>query len=161
MLADAAFWALIGLIGFFAIVIYMKVPGAIGTALDGRAKAISDELDQARKLREDAEALLADYKRRALEAEAEAAQIVDQARREAEALTGEAKRRLEEYVTARTKVAEQKIAQAEHQAVQDVKALSADVAVAAAQSLLSARMKGDAAASLVEKAIADVKAKLN
>jgi F-type H+-transporting ATPase subunit b len=161
MFADPAFWALVALVLFFALIIYLKVPGTLGSALDGRANAIRAELDEAKKLREEAEALLADYKRRAAEAEGEAAQIVDQARREALALTGEARKRLEDYVAGRTKLAEDKIAQAEQQAVQEVRALSADVAVAAAQTLLAARVKGDAAAALVEKAIGDVRSKLN
>jgi F-type H+-transporting ATPase subunit b len=161
MFADAAFWALAGLVLFFALIVYMKVPGMIGSSLDQRADAIRGELEQARKLREEAEALLADYKQRAAEAEGEAASIVDHAKREAEALTVEARRRMEEYVTSRTRLAEQKIAQAEQQAVQEVRALSADVAVAAAEKLLAARVKGETAAALVEKAIGDVKAKLN
>jgi F-type H+-transporting ATPase subunit b len=161
MFADAAFWALVGLVLFLALVIYLKVPGMLGGALDGRAKAIGDELAAAKRLREEAEALLADYKRRAAEAEGEAAQIVEQAKREAAALSVEAKHRLEEYVASRTRLAEEKIAQAEHQAVQDVKALSADVAVAAAGKLLATLVKGEAAAALVEKTIGDVKAKLD
>jgi F-type H+-transporting ATPase subunit b len=161
MFADAAFWALAGLVLFFALIVYMKVPGMVGASLDQRADAIRGELEQARKLREEAEALLADYKRRAAEAEGEAAAIVEQAKREAEALTVEARRRMEDYVASRTRLAEQKIAQAEQQAVQEVRSLSADVAVAAAEKLLAARVKGETAAALVEKAIGDVKAKLN
>lgn len=161
MLSDATFWALVGLILFFALIIYLKVPRQLGGALDRRAEAIRGELDQARKLREEAETLLADYKRRAVEATNEASAIVDQARREAEALTAEAKQRMEEYVASRTRLAEQKIAQAEHQAVQEVRALSADVAVAAAEKILAAKVKGEAAAALVEQAISDVRSKLN
>jgi F-type H+-transporting ATPase subunit b len=161
MLSDATFWALVGLILFFGLVLYLRVPRQIGGALDRRAEAIRGELEQARKLREEAEALLADYKRRAAEAVNEAAAIVDQAKREAEALTAEAKQRMVEYVASRTRIAEQKIAQAEQQALQEVRALSADVAVAAAEKILAAKVKGEAAAALVEKAIADVRSKLN
>ena len=161
MLSDATFWALVGLILFFALIVYLKVPRQIGGSLDQRADAIRGELEQARKLREEAEALLADYKRRAVEAGNEAAAIVDQARREAEALAVEARQRMEDYVSSRTRLAEQKIAQAEQQAVQEVRALSADVAVAAAEKILAARVKGDAAAALIETAIDEVKAKLN
>ena len=161
MLADATFWALVGLVLFFALLVYLKVPGMIASSLDKRAEAIRDELEVARKLREEAEALLADYKRRAGEAEGEAASIVEHAKREAEALTVEARRRMEDYVVSRTRLAEQKIAQAETQAVQEVRALSADVAIAAAEKLLAARVKGETAAGLVEKAIGDVRAKLN
>jgi F-type H+-transporting ATPase subunit b len=161
MLEDATFWALVGLVLFFALIVYLKVPGMIGSGLDQRAQAIRDELEVARKLREEAEALLADYQRRAGEAEGEAVAIVEHAKREAEALTVEARRKMEDYVTSRTRLAEQKIAQAEQQAVQEVRALSADVAVAAAEKLLAARVKGETAAGLVEKAIGDVRAKLN
>jgi len=161
VLADPAFWALVGLVAFFGVIVYLKVPGVVSSSLDKRAEAIRSELDQARKLREEAEALLADYKRRAAEAEGEATAIVDQAKREADALTVEAKRRMEEYVASRTRLAEQKIAQAEVQAVQEVRALSADVAVAAAEKLLAVRVKGEAAATLIDKAIGDVKAKLH
>jgi F-type H+-transporting ATPase subunit b len=161
VLEDPAFWALVGLVLFFALIIYMKVPGAIGTALDSRAAAIRDELADAKRLREDAEKLLADFQRKAQEAQREAASIVDQAKREADALTVEAKRRLEEYVASRTKLAGEKIAQAEAQALQDVKALSADVAIAAAERILAERVKGGAGAPLVDQTIADVKAKLN
>jgi F-type H+-transporting ATPase subunit b len=161
MLSDATFWALVGLILFFGLVLYLRVPRQIGGALDRRAEAIRGELEQARKLREEAEALLADYKRRAAEAVNEASAIVDQAKREAEALTAEAKQRMVEYVASRTRIAEQKIAQAEQQALQEVRALSADVAVAAAEKILAAKVKGEAAAALVEKAIADVRSKLN
>ena len=161
MLSDATFWALVGLILFFALIVYLKVPRQIGGSLDQRADAIRSELEQARKLREEAEELLADYKRRAVEAGNEAAAIVDQARREAEALAVEAKQRMEDYVAGRTRLAEQKIAQAEQQAVQEVRALSADIAVAAAEKILAARVKGDAAAGLIETAIGEVKAKLN
>jgi F-type H+-transporting ATPase subunit b len=79
MLSDATFWALVGLILFFGLVLYLRVPRQIGGALDRRAEAIRGELEQARKLREEAEALLADYKRRAAEAVNEASAIVDQA----------------------------------------------------------------------------------
>src|SRR5690242_9344887 len=111
----------------------MKVPGTLAGSLDKRAEGIRKELDEAKRLRVEAEALLAEYQRKAKEAAAEASQIIDQAKREAEALGVEAKKRIEEYVAGRTKMAEQKIAQAETQAVQEVRALSADVAIAAAE----------------------------
>jgi F-type H+-transporting ATPase subunit b len=158
---DAPFWALVALIIFFAIIIYMKVPKTVAGSLDKRAAGIRNELDEARRLREEAEALLSQYQRKAKEAEAEAAGIIEQAKREADALAGEARQRMEDYVASRTKMAEQKIAQAEAQAVQEVRALSADVAVDAAQRILAAKTKGEAGAALIEKSIADVKAKLH
>ena len=112
MAFDATFFALVGLILFFVLIIYLKVPGTVAGGLDRRADAIRKELDEAKRLRLEAEALLAEYQRKAKEATAEAAGIIDQAKREAEALGAEAKKRMEDYVAGRTKMAEQKIAQA-------------------------------------------------
>jgi F-type H+-transporting ATPase subunit b len=158
---DAPFWALVGLLIFFAIVIYLRVPRQVAGALDNRATAISKELEEAKRLREEAEALLAEYQRKAREATAEAEQIVDQARREAEALASEAKKRMEDYVQTRTRQAEVKIAQAEAQAIQEVRSLSADVAIAAAERILTDKVKGPTGEQLLSRAIADVRGKLN
>jgi F-type H+-transporting ATPase subunit b len=158
---DAAFWALIGLILFFAILIYLKVPGTVAGALDKRAAGIRNELDEARRLREEAQAVLAEYQRKAKDATAEAGEIIEQAKREAEALGAEARQKMADYVASRTRMAEQKIAQAEAQALQEVKALSADVAIAAAEKVLAAKIKGEAAETLIKRSIADVRGKLN
>ncbi|MCX5497486.1 F0F1 ATP synthase subunit B [Kaistia dalseonensis] len=158
---DATFYALVGLILFFVLLGYLGVHKMLGKALDGRASAIAKELDEAKRLREEAGAVLAEYKKKARDAEVEAQTIVDQARREAAALADEAKTRMEDYVTRRTKMAEDKIAQAEHQAIQEVKALSADISIAAAEKILSARLKGQAGSDLVASSIADVKNRLN
>ena len=161
MLEDATFWALVGLILFFALIIYMKVPAKLTGALDNRAETIRTELEQARKLREEAQALLAEYQRKAREAEAEVEEIIDQAKLEAEAFGIDARKRVEDYVASRTKMAEAKIAQAEAQAIREVRSLSADVAIGAAQRILSARARGAAAEGLIKQAIDDVKAKLH
>ena len=158
---DAPFWALVSLVLFFAVVIYMKVPGTLGSGLDKRATTIRNELEQAKKLRQEAEALLQEYQRKAKSAETEAAGIIEQAKREAVALAAEGKRRIEEYVESRTRLAETKIAQAEQQALQEVRALSADLAVAAAEKLLGERVQGEGGTALVARSIADVKTKLN
>jgi len=158
---DAPFWALLALLIFFAIVLYLRVPRSLAGSLDKRAAAISEELAAARRLREEAEALLAEYRRKALNAETEAAQIIDQARREAEALAEEGRQRVEDYVAGRTRLAEQKIAQAEAQAIQEVRALSADIAIAAAQRILTEKMKGGTGEALIDRSIADVRTRLN
>ncbi len=158
---DATFFALIGLILFFALMIYLKVPGTLAGALDKRAAGIKNELDEARRLREEAQAVLAEYQRKASDAATEAGEIIEQAKREAEALGAEARQKMEDYVASRTRMAEQKIAQAEAQAIQEVKALSADVAIAAAEKILAAKIKGEAAETLIKRSIADVRGKLN
>jgi F0F1-type ATP synthase membrane subunit b/b' len=96
---DATFWALVGLVIFLGIVVYVKVPGMIAKALDKRADKIRNELEEARKLREEAQALLAEYQKKRKEAEKEAAEIVSgQARGRSD--HREAKQKTEEYVAA-------------------------------------------------------------
>ncbi|MBN9431256.1 MAG: F0F1 ATP synthase subunit B [Bosea sp.] len=158
---DATFFALVGLVLFLLLLIYLGVHKTMAKALDNRAASIAKELDEAKRLREEAAQLLAEYQKKARDAEVEARGIVDQASREAAALAEEAKARMEDYVTRRTKMAEDKITQAETVALQEVRSLSADVAIAAAEKILSAKLKGEAAAGLVEKAIGEVRSRLN
>ncbi len=157
---DASFWSLIGLILFLALLAYLKVPGMITGSLDDRAKRISDELDEARKLREEAQALLAEYQRKQRDAEQEAADIVAQAEASAERMSADAKQALEELIARRTKMAETKIAQAEAQAMQDVRAAAADAAVAAAERILAAKVTGKAADTQVASSIAEIKSRM-
>lgn len=158
---DATFWAFVSLVLFLALIVYLKVPGKIGSALDKRADTISKELDEARRLREEAQALLAEYQRKRREAEDEAAAIVAEAKLEAERLTTEANAALEEMIERRTKAAERKIEQAEGQAIAEVRARATDLAVAAAREILGNTVKGDVANDLLGKSIDEVKARLN
>lgn len=161
MLEDATFWALVGLILFLLLIVYLKVPGKLTASLDNRAETIRTELEQARRLREEAQALLAEYQRKAREADAEVEEIIDQAKREADAFGADARKRVEDYVASRTKMAEGKIAQAEAQALREVRSLSADVAIAAAQRILTARTRGAVAEGLITQSIGDVQSKLH
>jgi F-type H+-transporting ATPase subunit b len=158
---DATFWALVGLVLFLGVVVYMKVPGQVGRSLDQRAERIRGELNEARRLREEAQELLAEYQRRRKAAEAEAAGILDQARTEAAQLAAEAARKTGEFVARRTAMAEQKIAQAEAQAVAEVRANAVDLAVAAAGRLIASRMTGATADEQIDKSIAEIKSRLN
>ena len=130
-------------------------------SLDERAGRIKAELDEARKLKDEAAALLAEYQRKREQAEGEAQEIIAGARAEAERLAVEAKAKIEEFVARRTKMAETKIAQAEAQALADVRGAAADAAVAAAEKILSEETKGKLAAELIAKGIDDVRKKLN
>lgn len=159
--AWATFWVFLGLLVFLAILVYMKIPGKLAAALDQRADKIRQELEEARKLREEAEALLADYKKKTSNAQAEADAIIAQAQREAEALSAEAKTRIEDYVARRTKAVEQRIAQAETQAVAEVRSRAIDVAAAAATQILSERAKGAGGDELVSRSIEQVRKSLN
>jgi F-type H+-transporting ATPase subunit b len=155
------FWVLISFLLFMAVLIWKGVPGLIGKALDQRAAGIRAELDDARRLREEAQQLLADYQRKTREAEDEAKSIVETAKREAEMLASETRKALAEQVARRAKAAEEKIARAEAQAVSDVRAAAVDLAVKASESVLKAKLAGEGAASLTDAAIRDLKSKLN
>ncbi|ESY69894.1 F0F1 ATP synthase subunit B [Mesorhizobium sp. B283B1A] len=157
----ATLWATIALVIFLAIAVYIKVPRLIAKALDARAMRISSELDEARKLREEAQQLLSQYQRKRKEAEQEAADIVAAAKREADLLAAEAHKKTEDYVTRRTALAEQKIGQAERDAISEVRASAVDIAVEAARALLAAKVDVKAGADLFKASLADVKAKLN
>jgi F-type H+-transporting ATPase subunit b len=137
----ATFWAFMALLVFLGLLVYLKLPGRIVAALDDRSNKIRTQLEDARRLREEAQALLADYQRRRSEAESEAEAIVSQARREADALTEEARIRMQDFVTRRTKAVEDRIAQAEAQAVSEVRNRAVDVATAAAARILGNRRR--------------------
>ncbi|MEW6634937.1 MAG: F0F1 ATP synthase subunit B [Pseudomonadota bacterium] len=157
----ATLWAAIALVIFLGAIIYLKVPGMLAKSLDARAAKISNELDEARKLREEAQQLLGQYQQKRKEAEKEAADIVAAAKREAEQLAAEAAKKTEDYVARRTALAEQKISQAEREAVSEVRASAVDIAVEAARALLGAKVDAKAGADLFKSALDDVKAKLN
>jgi F-type H+-transporting ATPase subunit b len=157
----ATLWAAIALFIFLGAVIYLKVPAMLTKSLDARAAKISGELEEARKLREEAQQLLGQYQQKRKEAEKEAADIVAAAKREAELLASEAHKKTEDYVARRTALAEQKISQAEREAVSEVRASAVDIAVEAARALLAAKVDAKAGADLFKSALNDVKAKLN
>ena len=157
---DATFFALVALIIFLGVVIYFKAPQMLTGSLDKRAARIADELEEARKLREEAQALLAEYQRKQRDAEKEAADIIAAAETNAARMTEEAKLGLEDLIARRTKMAETKIAQAEAQALQDVRSIAADAAISAAERILSAKMSGKAADSQISDSIAEVKSRL-
>jgi F-type H+-transporting ATPase subunit b len=159
--ATPEFWVAVGFAIFVGVLIYVGVPAMMTRSLDDRAKRIQAELDEARRLREEAQGLLADYQRKQREAEGEAEAIIVSAKAEAERIAAEAKVRTEEFVARRTKMAETKIAQAEAQAVADVRAAAAEAAVTAAETILTQSVKGKVADDLLARGITDVKAKLN
>ena len=158
---DATFFATVGLFLFFALVIFLKVPGKLGKALDERAAKIEAELGEAKRLREEATLLLAEYQKKRKDAEAEAAGIVAAAEREAAALTAEARQKTEEFVTRRNALTEQKIKQAETEAVNAVRAAAVDLAVAAAEKVLSGKADAGVQADLFKTALGEVSARLN
>jgi F-type H+-transporting ATPase subunit b len=161
MLQMAEFWVAIAFLAFVVILLWFRVPRMITKALDERAQAIAKELDEARRLREEAQALLADYQRKHRNVGSEADSIVEVARREAEALARETRAGLKEQLERRTRMAEEKIARAESQAVDEVRASAIDMAVAAAEKILREKMAESGAAALVDQSIRDLKGRLN
>ena len=157
----ATLWATIALFIFFGIIAYLKVPGMITKSLDQRAAKIRSELDEARRLREEAHQLLAEYQKKRQAAEQEAAEIVAAAKREAEGLVEDAHKKTEEYVVRRTALAEQKIGQAEREAVAEVRSIAVDVATEAARSVLAGKLDEQASAKLFQDSLQAVQSKLN
>jgi len=158
---DAEFWVAASFFIFIGILVYVGVHKKIAEALDHRRDRIKAELDEARRLREEAQALLAHYRQKQKEAEGEAAAILTSAKADAERMTTEAEAKMSEFVARRTKMAEAKIAQAESQALADVRAAAADAAVTAAERILKDTAKGNLADDLLASGIEDVKNKLN
>jgi len=141
--------------------VYMGVPKTVLKALDHRAERIKAELDEARRLQEEAASVLEQYKARRASAEREAQDIVAAAKAEAERIASDAKAKMEDFVARRTKTAEAKIALAEAQALADVRAAAANAAVTAASAILSQSVKGEVAENLLSKGIAEIRDKLN
>lgn len=161
MLMTAEFWVAVAFVMFGVVVVYAGAHKTILSSLDGRAARIRSELEDAARLKQEAAALLAEYKKKTANAEQEAAAIIEGAKADAERLAAEAHAKLEEFVARRTKMAEAKIAQAETQALADVRSIAADVAASAAERVMALAAKGALADQLIARGIDDVKKKLN
>jgi F-type H+-transporting ATPase subunit b len=161
MFTEPETWVAIAFVILMAVFGYLGIHRTVLKALDHRGERIKAELDDARRLKEEAAKLLGEYKSRRASAEREAEEIIANARAEAERIAAEAKTKMEDFVARRTKTAEGKIALAEAQAVADVRAAAANAAVAAASTILSQSVKGSVADDLLAKGIAEVRAKLN
>ncbi|MQB43989.1 F0F1 ATP synthase subunit B [Rhizobium sp. ICMP 5592] len=158
---DETFFAFVALLLFIGLVVYLKVPGMMAKSLDDRADQIRNELAEAKRLREEAQHLLAEYQRKRKEAEADAANIVAAAEREAEMLTTEARKKTEEFVANRTTLSEQKIKQAEADAMKAVRSAAVDLAIAAAEAVLAKKAGGKVQSELFNTAVSEVKTRLN
>ena len=158
---EAEFWVAVSTILFFAILIYAGAHRMILDALDARRAKIEADLGEAARLKEEAAKLVAVYREKQKAAEGEAEAMIANARAEAERYAADAKLKMDEFVARRTKMAETKIAQAEAQAIADVRAAAADVATAAAGTVLADLAKGAAGEKLIASGIAEVKARLN
>ena len=158
---EAEFWVAAAFVIFLGVLGYFGAHKLLLSGIDERRERIKSELDEARRLKSEAEALLAQYKRKQQDAEREAQAIVASAKTEAERLAAEAETKLEEFVARRAKIAENKIAQAEAQALAEVRSAAADAAVATAERILARTVDEKLADDLIRQGIGDVEGKLN
>jgi F-type H+-transporting ATPase subunit b len=158
---EAEFWVAVAFVIFIGVLAYFGVHRLLLKGIDDRRGRIRSELDEARRLKAEAQALFATYQRKQQEAEHEAQAIIASAKAEAERLAAEAETKVQDFVARHTKMAESKIAQAEAQALADVRAAAAEAAAAAAETILSRTVKDKVADDLVTKGIAEAKGKLN
>lgn len=161
LFADPEFWVAVAFVTFLGLAAWFGAFKALVNGLDQRGQRIAAELAEAKRLREEAQTLLASYEKRRLEAEGEAAAIIAQAKVDAERLAKEAEEKLADFVVRRQKTAEQKIAQAEAEAMSEVRGAAAEAAIRASEAILRVRSKGAAGAGLLKKSLDEVKSKLN
>ena len=159
-LGDPTTWVFIAVVIFLLSLLYFGIHKKIAGALDARADAIRNELDQARRLREEAQALLASYQRKQKEAEAQAEEIVKQARSDAENMATQARKDLAERLERRAAQAEAKIANAEAQALGEVKAKAADLAMDAAENILRTKISAAEKSKFIQDGIKQMGATL-
>lgn len=151
---DATVWVSISMAVFLAILVWKKVPGLLVGGLDRQIAEIRQRLDEAKRLRAEAEALRAEYAAKIASAEKDAEAMLGHAREEAAELTAKAERDAAELVERRTRMAEDKIAAAERQALAEVRAKAADAAARAAAALIAERHNATADKALVDRTIA-------
>ena len=159
-LSDPEFWVAVGTAILLIFLFYKRVPHASATSLDSRAAAIAHEIEEARRLRSEAEALFAQYRQKQAAAESEAQSILAEARAEAERYAAEARVAASAQIARRAKQAEDKIAQAEAHALADIRAVAANTAVAAAEKLIARKLDDNRATDLVKRSIAEIQGRL-
>lgn len=160
MLADPRFWVAVSFFIFFGLT-YKKIARFAFSALDNRSARIKSELDEARRLREEAEGILAQYKQKQAEYLKEAETILAVARKDADALREYAEKEMNAQLEARTRQAMDRIAQEEVQAVTDVRNHVVDVALAAARALIVDHVSTLSQDALVKLALSDIEHKLH
>ena len=158
---DATFWVGAAFLMFAGVLFYFKVPGMLTKALDERSAKISADLEQARQLREEAQALLANYERKQRDALAEAEEIIARARDEALREADIAAKKLAEAIARRQQAALEKIALAESQAEVEVRDAAIEIAIGAATAIVAQQVKGARADALIDVATADLGRHLN
>jgi len=154
---DTTFWVAVSFALFIALLLYFAVPRKVVGTLDKRAETIQQELAEARRLREEAQSILADYQRKQRDAEAEAKDIIAQAEREAQAYAQETRQQFDDMLDRRMKMADEKIARAEAQAVSEVRSRAVDASVEAAGHIISEKLDADKASALIGQSVEQLK----
>lgn len=153
LLLDAEFWVLLAVV-IFAVAVWKPASRSITGMLDQRSARIQSELEEARKLREEAEQLLAEYRRKEGEATAEAQSIIAHAKEEAERIAAHSAQELKQALERRQRLAEERIAQAEAKAVGEIRAVAVDAAISAAREVIASEMDENRGGALLDSAIA-------
>ncbi|MCJ7526903.1 MAG: ATP F0F1 synthase subunit B [Methyloceanibacter sp.] len=160
-ITEPEFWVAISFFLFVGGLLYLGVHKKLAAALDARAATIAKELEDAKRLRQEAEKVLADYRRKQGDAVKETQGIISLASKEAEILAAETRRSMSEHFERRMKLAEDKIARAETEALREVRAAAAEAAIAAAQIVIAQKLTPEGADKLVKQGIDALKGKLN
>ena len=160
-LQNTNFVVLVAFLIFVGVLVYLKVPGLLGGMLDKRADGIKAELDEARKLREEAQSVLASYERKQKEVAEQAKRIVEHAKEEARLAADQAKEDLKVSIRRRLAAAEDQIASAQASALKDVRDQAVTIAVGAARDVIAKQMTAAEGNKLIDSAIAEVEAKLH
>ena len=159
IIQDPTFWVAVAFV-VFVVLVFKPIKGALIGGLDAKIAEIRQEVEEAEKLREEAQSLLANYQRQQRQAIQDAETIVARAKEEAERHRAEADEAMKDMVRRQEEQAREKIAQAEAAAIQEVRSMSVELAMAAAEKLLADRLAGDEGSRLIDNSIEDIPRKL-
>ena len=159
LIQDPTFWVAVAFV-VFVVLVFKPIKGALIGGLDAKIAEIRQEVEEAEKLREEAQSLLANYQRQQRQAIQDAEAIVARAKEEAERHRAEADEAMKDMVRRQEEQAREKIAQAEAAAIQEVRSMSVELAMAAAEKLLAERLAGDEGSRLIDNSIEDIPRKL-
>jgi len=160
MFADESFWVAVAFVLFVALMAYYRVPGKLAAILDERAARIRHELEEAQRLRHEAQTLLADYQRRQRNAAKEAEEIIARAEIDARRMTQAAETEFKAQLARRATLAKAKIVQAEAAAIKEVRAAIVDTAIAATREVLRTALTGPEAFAAADRAIGELRTSL-
>lgn len=159
-LANPEFWVGVGFVLFMGILWMAGAFKTVASSLDAKAATIKTDLDEAARIRAEAEAMLADIKRQSLEAEAHAKSVIEAAEEQATRMAADSKVKLAEELALRTRLAERKIEAAQAEAASQVRAAAIDLAARATEEVLTQRLAGAKSDPLIDKAIGQLAGKL-